>query len=124
MRYKVFTVEQNIDQNIEESNDEKCDHFVAYSENNPVGAGRINYLEDSIAKVERMAVLKDFRGQQIGSKILKCMINYLIGKKISLVTLDAQYHAKNFYENLGFKQEGNIFDEVGIPHIKMVKKLT
>jgi predicted GNAT family N-acyltransferase len=120
VRKQVFVVEQNIDSEIESVGDEKCDHFVAYSDNLPVGGGRINYSNPNTAKIERMAVLKNSRGSGIGGKILGSMINFSKNKEgINCVILDAQYHAKGFYEKYGFQPDGEIFEEVGLPHIKM-----
>ena len=39
------------------------------------------------------------------------------------VTLNAQVHAVPFYERHGFKAEGELFDEAGIPHRRMQKAL-
>ena len=57
-----------------------------------------------------MAVLQEFRSQNIGGRMME-------------YALDAQDHARKFYEKLGFKQEGEVFMEVGIPHIKMFMDL-
>lgn len=123
VRNSVFVDEQGIEQKIQEEGDEKCDHFVAYIDDKPVGAGRINYPKKETAKIERMAVLEKARGQGIGGKILEAMLNFLADKNITEITLDAQCHAKGFYERFGFKQDGEIFDEVDIPHVKMRKKI-
>jgi predicted GNAT family N-acyltransferase len=122
VRKQVFVEEQGIDSQIESSEDEKCDHFVAYLDGKPVGAGRVNYPEIGTAKIERMAVLNSARGKGIGAEILKCMIEYLEDRPdIQKIILDAQYHAKGFYEKFGFEQDGDVFKEVGLPHIKMLK---
>jgi predicted GNAT family N-acyltransferase len=123
VRKQVFVAEQGINEAIEGSDDNKCDHFVAYLNNEPVGAARINYPKNGVAKIERMAVLSKVRSAGIGGKILESMIEYLESKsEISDIILDAQSHAKGFYEKFGFNQDGEIFEEVGIPHIKMKKR--
>ncbi len=33
------------------------------------------------------------------------------------------HNIQNFYQELGFKQVGNVFLEANIPHVKMTKKL-
>lgn len=123
VRYQVFVVEQGIDQLIENQDDDQCDHFVVYLGEKPVGAGRVRYLNDDFAKIERMSVIKEARGQGAGSMAFLAMMEHLEKKKIPQITLDAQCHAKGFYEKFGFMPEGGIFDEVGIPHIKMIKRL-
>ncbi|GAH06602.1 unnamed protein product [marine sediment metagenome] len=39
------------------------------------------------------------------------------------VILNSQQSAAGFYEKLGFRQEGELFEEVGIPHVVMTRKL-
>lgn len=125
VRYQVFVVEQKIDKDIElDGLDQDCDHFVAYIDGLAVGAGRIRYLDNNKAKIERMAVRSEFRGKKIGGEILRTMVSYLTKNKIIEIILNSQYHAKAFYEKFGFKSEGKIFKEANIDHIKMTKNLT
>jgi predicted GNAT family N-acyltransferase len=35
------------------------------------------------------------------------------------ISIHAQEYLQSFYEKLGFLREDDIFDEAGIPHIKM-----
>ncbi|NJM90342.1 MAG: GNAT family N-acetyltransferase [Hydrococcus sp. RU_2_2] len=39
------------------------------------------------------------------------------------IIIHAQEYIKDMYQKLGFDQVGDRFDEGGIPHVKMVKKL-
>ena len=39
------------------------------------------------------------------------------------IALHAQVNAQGFYEKLGFVAEGPVFDEVGMPHQRMVIRL-
>ncbi len=124
VRSGVFTVEQGIDRSIEQDGfDDCCDHIVAYLEGEAVGTVRIHYISDQQAKIERLAVKAETRGQKIGYKIMEKALNFLAEKNIKEIFLDSQYHAKSFYEKFGFKQIGDVFDEVGIVHVKMKKTL-
>lgn len=38
------------------------------------------------------------------------------------IQCSAQYYLKNFYNSFGFKEDGDIYDDVGVPHIKMFKE--
>ena len=40
-----------------------------------------------------------------------------------LIKLSAQLHARGFYERCGYTAHGDIYDDVGIPHIDMEKRL-
>ncbi|GAI46154.1 unnamed protein product, partial [marine sediment metagenome] len=72
---------------------------------------------------ERIAVLKTYRGQGIGKRIIAASLGLAKTKGALEVILDSQQSATGFYEKLGFRQEGELFEEVGIPHIAMTKKL-
>ena len=112
VRIEVFQKEQRIAKELDfDDKDNEADHVIAYFDKKPVGTMRIRYVDnDKIVKIERMAVLQEFRSQNIGGRMME-------------YALDAQDHARKFYEKLGFKQEGEVFMEVGIPHIKMFMDL-
>ena len=71
--------------------------------------------------MERFAVLKQYRGKGFGYKILNAMLKHL-DKKTSIKYLHAQVQVVGFYEKIGFEKVGDIFDEVGIMHYKMIFK--
>jgi predicted GNAT family N-acyltransferase len=122
VRRIVFQKEQGIDGELDfDGNDDTATHVVAYYEKKPIGTGRIRKIADTSAKIERVAVVKDKRKMGIGKLIMKTMDEYLEKSEINTVTLDAQVHAKSFYESLGYVQKGEVFEEVGIPHVVMTK---
>lgn len=125
VRKLVFQKEQGIDKRLDfDGKDEALYHIVAYYNDNPIGTTRIQYLNNGkSAKIERTAVLQNYRGYGVGKQIIKYTIDYLKEKRIEKVILNAQEHAKGFYEKLGFKQEGEIFKEAGLPHVRMHKEL-
>lgn len=125
VRKEVFQIEQGIGENLDfDGNDDSSVHVVAYKGNVPIGAGRIRYSENKErAKIERVAVLPSFRGKGIGKLIMSTIENYLIRSGTKEVYLDAQLTAREFYEKLGYVQEGEAFQEAGIPHVKMLKHL-
>ena len=58
VRRKVFVEEQGVPLNLElDDLDKTADHFVVYSVETPIGAGRIREIDDGIGKVERVCVL-------------------------------------------------------------------
>lgn len=123
VRKLVFVKEQKIPENIVvDKLENQADHFLALNHLKPVGTARIRYLDDEIAKIERMAILKEYRGKEVGSKLLKYILNVLNEKGIKTATMNAQLSTQQFYSKFGFRQVGKIFEEVGIKHIKMVKK--
>ena len=124
IRIKVFQEEQGIDPALEfDGLDETAEHLLAYLDNLPVGTGRIRYLDDRTAKIERLAVLSPARGRGIGKQMMTKAIAVAGQKDVKQIVISAQEYVKVLYIQLGFVQEGGIFDEAGIPHVKMKKVL-
>ena len=58
----MFVEEQGVPLSLElDELDETADHFVVYTENTPIGAGRIREIDNGIGKVERVCILPEFR---------------------------------------------------------------
>jgi len=122
IRHAVFVVEQGIPAELEiDAYDPIAEHALAFVDGQCVATTRI-YLDEqdpSKAKIGRMAVLKDFRGQGIGTALLGEAIRVGMMQSVSVFELHAQQSAAPFYAKLQFKPDGAIFDEVGIPHQRM-----
>jgi predicted GNAT family N-acyltransferase len=119
IRYAVFVKEQGIPAELEiDDYDPIAEHTLAFVDGQCVATARV-YLDEqnlSKAKIGRMAVLKDFRGQGIGTALLSETIRAGMMQGASVFELHAQQTAVPFYAKLQFKPDGAIFDEVGIPH--------
>ncbi len=122
IRYAVFVKEQGIPAELEiDNSDPIAEHALAFVDGQCVATARI-YLDEqnpSKAMIGRMAVLKDFRGQGIGTALLGEAIRAGMMQGASVFELHAQQSAAPFYAKLQFKPDGAIFDEVGIPHQRM-----
>jgi predicted GNAT family N-acyltransferase len=122
IRHAVFVEEQGIPAELEiDDYDPIAEHALAFVDGQCVATARI-YLDEqdtSKAKIGRMAVLKDFRGQGIGTALLGEAIRVGMMQGVSIFELHAQQSAAPFYAKLQFKADGAMFDEVGIPHQRM-----
>jgi len=124
VRRQVFIEEQGINREADiDGLDQSSDHIIVYDNNNPVGTARVRYKNRIQAKLERIAVLKSYRGRGIGKRIIEASLGLAKTKGALEAILDAQQSASGFYEKLGFRQVGEPFEEVGIPHILMTKRL-
>ncbi|MEH2180810.1 GNAT family N-acetyltransferase [Nostoc sp.] len=122
IRKSVFQEEQGVDPALEfDGKDEISDHLIAYSNLEAVGTARIRYLDDKTAKIERLAVLSTVRGQGIGKKIMENALQVIANKNIPEVVIHAQEYVKDLYKKLDFVEEGEIFEEASILHVKMRK---
>jgi predicted GNAT family N-acyltransferase len=122
IRHLVFQVEQGVDPAIDfDGLDESATHIVAYWNDNPIGTTRIRFLDQQTVKIERVAVLTDYRSQGVGRKMMEAAIAFLDSQNYSQIKVNAQVQVKNFYQKLGFEQQGNEFYEAGISHIAMTR---
>jgi len=120
VRRAVFIVEQEVPEQEEwDSDDLVSAHVLAVRNREPVGTGRLS----PGGKIGRLAVLSEFRGRGLGARILKTLLQEASHRGLLDVYLHAQVQALVFYEKLGFKVEGEVFDEAGIPHRKMRRNL-
>ncbi|MBN3898134.1 MAG: GNAT family N-acetyltransferase [Nostoc sp. NOS(2021)] len=125
IRIAVFQEEQGVDSALEfDGKDEISDHLIAYFNEEVVGTARIRYLDDKTAKIERLAVLSTARGKGIGKKIMENALQVIANKNILEVVIHAQEYVKDLYKKLDFVEEGEIFEEASIPHVKMRKKFS
>ncbi len=121
VRKQVFVDEQGISEDLVFSGEESNDGIVVVVLDSGVvvGTARVVFPADDTAKIERMAVLKPFRSQGIGKKMVSYIIDYLKSHRVANVFLHAQYTAVSFYKSCGFRESGPFFIEAGIKHIKM-----
>lgn len=126
-RCKVFIQEQKITGEEElDGLDDKCIHVfleknesvVAYCRIVPKG---INYENISIGRV---LVLQEFRRKGIAQEMLNVSIEYIKSNfQDNKIVLSSQLYAKSLYENVGFVVTCDIYEEAGIPHIKMYQNI-
>ena len=120
IRKTVFVVEQNCPADLEFENEDISHHFLAFADGEPAGTGRWRQTDKGY-KCERFAVLQDYRNYGVGSKLLETLLNDL-PEDASYVYLHAQLTAMRLYAKFGFEAEGDMFQEAGIQHYKMVRK--
>jgi predicted GNAT family N-acyltransferase len=124
IRCSVFQIGQRVDPALDfDGQDEISEQIIAYLDNQPVGTARIRYLDNKTAKIERLAVLSKARGQGIGKKIMEKALEVIAKRNIQEVLIHAQEYIQGLHQQLGFEQEGERFEEAGILHVKMRKKL-
>ncbi|MBY0511289.1 MAG: GNAT family N-acetyltransferase [Rhodospirillaceae bacterium] len=118
IRETVFCHEQGISPADEwDDHDPVCEHFVLYTAQTPIGTARVRPTGGGAFKIERMAVMEDYRDIGAGTFLLRAILTH-VGNAASVV-LHAQAAVGGFYRKLGFEPEGDIFEEAGIPHIRM-----
>ena len=66
-----------------------------------------------------MAVKRVLRGSGQGAAVLAALQTEATRRGDNELALHAQTSAQGFYERLGFKGRGEVFDEVGLSHVEM-----
>ena len=120
IRHVVFVIGQNCPEELEWENEEESTHFLVLDNGESVATAR-HRKTDKGYKLERFAVLKSERGKGYGNVVLEAILDDLSDFN-SLIYMHAQKQVLPFYEKLGFKKEGEEFEEAGIMHFKMYLK--
>ena len=120
IRYVVFVIGQNCPEELEWEYEEESTHFLVLDNGESVATAR-HRKTDKGYKLERFAVLESKREKGYGKIVLKAILDDLSDFK-GLIYMHAQKQVLPFYEKLGFKKEGEEFEEAGIMHFKMYLK--
>lgn len=121
IRKTVFVEEQNCPPELEWEHEGESVHFLATHNGQPCGACRWRKT-DSGYKLERFAVLKEFRGHGVGRALIAEALSDL-PDDAHYIYLNSQLDAMSLYAKFGFVAEGEQFEEAGIQHFRMVKKV-
>jgi len=118
IRKNVFVEEQKIPKELEyDEYDIESNHYLVLYDNVAVGTARWRNTSKGI-KLERFAVLSEYRSKGIGYVLVREVLNDVIVFR-SAVYLHAQSSVVRFYEKYNFKIKGNAFAEAGIEHYLM-----
>ena len=124
VRRKVFVEEQGVPLSLElDELDKTADHFVVYTGTSPIGAGRIREANAGVGKVERVCVVPEYRGLQLGKLVMHALEDHAAAKGFEKVILNAQSYAVPFYEKLGYIITSPEFMDADIPHRAMEKRI-
>ncbi|MDE3234850.1 MAG: GNAT family N-acetyltransferase [Bacteroidota bacterium] len=124
LRSEVFVVEQHCVFLDMDNNDQFSFHLMGWKENELVASTRLiapGKVYDHMS-IGRVVTSPAYRGMGAGKDLMKVSIEKcyeLFGK--GPIKIGAQLYLKKFYESFGFEQSGEVYDEDGIDHIKMIK---
>jgi ElaA protein len=125
LRNEVFVVEQNCVFQDADNKDQRSFHLMGYIDSQLAGYARlvpagVSYKNISIG---RIITSPTFRKMGVGKALMQKAIEYcnqLFNRQT--IKIGAQLYLKKFYENFGFEQVGEPYDEDGIIHIHMLKE--
>lgn len=121
VRETVFVLEQRVPRDMEiDDDDSRSVHVLARApDGTPIGSGRLT----PGGRIGRMAVLDGWRGNGVGTTVLRTLLDQARARRLTEVSLHAQRSAVAFYLDYGFAADGEEFEEAGIPHVLMRRAL-
>jgi predicted GNAT family N-acyltransferase len=118
----VFMDEQHVSYREEvDEHEHAAVHILGELDGEPIAAGRIRFL-GSFAKLERLALRKEYRGRGYRSELLRFAMDVARDSGYSTFKLHAQVTAQPFYLKHGFTIRGDTFLEADIEHCLMVRE--
>ncbi len=123
VRHIVFEVEQHFKDEFDDI-DSYAHHAAVFDDDKLIGCGRVYIDENKNCHIGRIAVIKEYRGKDIGSFIV-CELEKFAADNFEFneYVLSAQTRAKDFYAKLGYKERGKIYFEEYCEHIEMFKNV-
>ncbi|MDS0258920.1 GNAT family N-acetyltransferase [Haloarcula sp. S1CR25-12] len=124
VRRAVFIDEQGVTEAEEmDGKDGVATHIVVTDDSEPVATARFRFVEETTARIERVAVLSAYRGEGLGASVMETAESMIRERGATSAFLHGQLRVAEFYERLGYEAVGEQFEEAGIPHVEMVKPL-
>jgi ribosomal protein S18 acetylase RimI-like enzyme len=96
---------------------------AAYEDERMLGCCMLVEEDPQTVRLRQMAVMNDLQGKGIGSALMTFAENLARDRGYKRITMHARKNAIGFYEKMGYKQIGNEFEEITIPHYVMEKQL-
>ena len=126
IRTLVFEVEQGVDIGLEvDEHEDACRHILGLEDRKPFAAARWRRYAPGVAKIERVALLKPWRGRKLGAALVEAVISDIesAGPGFNTLRLEAQDYSIPFYEKIGFAVVSEGFLDANIPHHAMERAL-
>ncbi len=120
LRQQVFIIEQDCFYEDIDGGDDKAHHLLFYEDKQIAGYLRIFYPESKLlneCRIGRIVVHSSYRGTGLGSELIKKGIELCDRRPIRI---EAQAALKNYYNQLGFQEEGEVYAVDGIDHLQML----
>ncbi len=125
LRTRVFVLEQGVPAEIEQDDrDATAVHALSRDGSGRVVAtGRLLLGDDGRASIGRMATDPAARGNGHGAAVLSELQRQAVARGVVEVVLHAQLTARGFYDRAGYTAVGEVYEEAGIAHVTMVRRL-
>ena len=124
LRTRVFVDEQGVPPEIEQDDaDSWAVHVLSRNgDGRVVATGRL-LVRGSSAGIGRMAADPAVRGRGHGAAVLAELHRQAVQRGVTEIELHAQVTARGFYERAGYAAVGEEYEEAGIAHVTMRRRL-
>lgn len=124
LRRRVFVDEQGVPGELElDGHDGEAVHAVARDGDDALGAGRLRRLDADTGTIERVAVLPEYRGEGLGRRLMETLESEARDRGFARIEPHPQRDVEGFYHSLGYETVGDVFEEAGMSHVAMEKRL-
>ena len=126
LRFEILRKPWGQDENTvrDEWEDQSLHALLIDNNGNAIATGRLQFNSDTEGQIRSMAVAESFRGQGLGTKILKFLEEKAKEKDLSKIVLDARDLAVDFYIKNGYSIDGPSYTLFNvIPHFHMIKNI-
>ena len=124
LRTRVFVDEQGVPPELEHDGaDATAVHVLSRDDaGRVVATGRL-LVDGPTARIGRMAAAAGVRGSGHGTAVLAELHRQAVDRGATEVVLHAQLPARRFYERAGYTAVGDVYEEAGIAHVTMRRRV-
>ncbi len=97
-------------------------HLVALHREQVIGVCLLNPCSQDEVKLRQFAIASAYQSRGIGKKLLHFAEKIAHSRGFRRIVLHARKEAMGFYLKETYQTVGGEFEEVGIPHFKMIKE--
>ncbi|MCC7030869.1 MAG: GNAT family N-acetyltransferase [Chitinophagaceae bacterium] len=124
LRHQVLRVPLGLNLYEEDLNEDKDQYIIIALLDQEVQAClMLKILDKDTIKLRQMAVADSVQKRGFGALLVNYAENFCVLNEYAVIELHARKEAMGFYLKLQYEQVGEEFEEVGIPHFKMIKHL-
>jgi predicted GNAT family N-acyltransferase len=124
LRTRVFVDEQGVPPEIEQdAADAAAVHVLSRDDTGRVVATGRLLVDGDTAGIGRMAADAAVRGRGHGAAVLAELHRQAVLRGVAEIELHAQVSARGFYERAGYTAIGEVYQEAGIDHVTMRRRL-
>ncbi|GAJ27090.1 acetyltransferase [Liquorilactobacillus sucicola DSM 21376 = JCM 15457] len=126
IRMNVFVLERKLDirDEFDQNDKEETIYSVLFDGTVPVATARFLPLTKNAARITRVATLKNYRGKQLGSKVIKGLERVAVVSGFKKILIHSELTAAGFYEKLGYVRTGTVYKEDGVSCTTLSKNLS